>query len=81
MYGEHATTMKDSAIQIGLPCAYPLLCQWIGIVLIIAFIGLLAGIVYSVLKDKKRKQLNREQSRQRKEMKLKNRQHSKDKPS
>ncbi|GAC24450.1 MAG: hypothetical protein CL579_04865 [Alteromonadaceae bacterium] len=56
--------MNDSAIQIGLPCAYPLLCQWIGVALILAFALGLVTIVFSVLRDKKRQKMKREQRRQ-----------------
>jgi heme exporter protein D len=57
--------MEESAIQIGLPCVYPLLCKWIGIGLFIALIAILAGIVYSVLKEKQRQRLDRQHRRQR----------------
>lgn len=69
--------MQDSAIQIGLPCAYPLLCQWIGVALVCAFIGILVGIVYSVLKDKKCQQLKRKQLRQQRKQNQNNKQGSK----
>jgi membrane associated rhomboid family serine protease len=70
--------MGDSAIQIGLPCAYPVLCQWIGIALIVAFVGMLVGIVYAVIKDRKRQQTKREQRRHSRHMHANSKRHPKD---
>ncbi|WP_158768454.1 hypothetical protein [Paraglaciecola sp. L1A13] len=70
--------MEDSAIQIGLPCAYPVLCQWIGIALIVAFLGMLLGIVYAVIKDRKRQQTKREQRRYRRHINANSKRHPKD---
>ena len=71
--------MEDSAIQIGLPCAYPVLCQWIGIALVVVFVGMLVGIVYAVMKYRKRQQIKREQRRHRRHMTTASKRHPKDK--
>lgn len=46
--------MAESAIQIGLPCADPDLCYWVGVAFGLVVLALIIGFIFSAWRERHR---------------------------
>jgi len=58
--------MKNSEIQVGLPCVYEQFCYWTGVAIAVFVVGLIGAILISVWRDKIKQQRRRQQTRKQK---------------